>query len=230
LHDLIEGRLPIVVLAGWLLIRLRRSGPGTLDGAAVWAIAAGVVALPCVFPGPLPRYMMLSLPLLCVLAGLQLESLDARRRAALLAVAVALLALGWSRPSWHSRDGHHLDDSLAYRALLRTQVDGVRAAHARGHTILAAFPFYDALLAGPHDRFPRAAGPVTVSYPAPEMSDEKLCAHDLLVDADQGEEARGALARLKARGAATLVQTLGEPGWQVRLYRVACAGGGQTMR
>ena len=49
------------------------------------ATALGVLALPLLFPAPLPRYMLPGLPLLCALAALGLDALVVRRRALVLA-------------------------------------------------------------------------------------------------------------------------------------------------
>src|SRR5207248_6763267 len=78
IHQFVEGgRLALLPFAALALRRPQR------DDARL-ATAAGLVALPLLFPAPLPRYMLAGLPWLGALAALGLMPL--RRRLPWLAV------------------------------------------------------------------------------------------------------------------------------------------------
>ena len=141
IHQLVEGGRILLVVLAVVALRVRRLDDARDD--AVWATAAGVLALPLMFPAPLPRYMMPGLPLLCALAAFGLWRLAARPRALVgIAVVVAQVA-GWFGASWHANGGHHLDCNLRYRTLLRTQEAAVRAIAAeRPRAVAAAFPLW----------------------------------------------------------------------------------------
>jgi hypothetical protein len=210
IHQLVEGGRILLVALAVVALRGRR----TVDArdAATWATAAGVLALPLMFPAPLPRYMMAGLPLLCALAALGLERLVPRTRVLVgAAVAVAEVA-GWFGPSWHANGGHHLDCNLRYRTLLHTQQGAVRAVAAeRPRAVAAAFPLYFA--------FADAGVPVVLAGAATPTA--ALCAADLFVDADQSAPVDDARDRVH------LVpwRSFGAPGLSVRVSRIDCAPG-----
>src|SRR5207302_4706579 len=136
----------------------------------------GVVALPLMFPAPLPRYMLPGLPLLCALATFGLWRLAPRPRALLVGALCVSQIAGWLGASWHANGGHHLDCNLRYRTLLATQQEAVRAiAAAQPRAVVAAFPLWFSL---------RDAG-VPVVLAGASTPTSALCAADLFVDADQ---------------------------------------------
>ncbi len=208
IHQLVEGgRILLVALA---VVALRGRRADDAHDAATWATAAGVLALPLMFPAPLPRYMMAGLPLLCALAALGLWRLVPRTRAIVgVAVAVAEVA-GWFGASWHANGGHHLDSNLRYRTLLHTQQGVVRAvAVERPRAVAAAFPLYFA--------FEDAGVPVVLAGAVTPTA--ALCAADYFVDADQSAPVDDARDRVH------LVpwRSFGAPGLSVRVSRIDCA-------
>ena len=210
IHELVEGgRILLVALA---VVALRGRRTVEARDAAVWATAAGVLALPLMFPAPLPRYMLAGLPLLCALAALGLWRLQPRARAIVgAAVAVAEVA-GWFGASWHANGGHHLDCNLRYRTLLHTQQAVVRAVAAeRPRAVAAAFPLYFA--------FADAGVPVVLAGGATPTP--ALCAADFFVDAEQSAPVDDARDRV----ALTPWRTFGAPGLSVRVSRIDCAPG-----
>jgi 4-amino-4-deoxy-L-arabinose transferase-like glycosyltransferase len=208
IHQLVEGgRILLVALA---VVALRARSLDELRDAAVWATAAGVLALPLMFPAPLPRYMLPGLPLLAALAALGAWRLAARPRAFVVgAIAVAQVG-GWFGASWHANGGHHLDCNLRYRTLVATQQAAVRAiVAARPRAVVAAFPMWFAL---------RDAGvPLVPASGATPTAD--LCAAELFVESDQSAPTDDAAARVH------LVpwQTFGAPGLSVKVSRIDCA-------
>ncbi len=210
IHQLVEGgRILLVALA---VIALRGRGAVDDHDAAVWATAAGVVALPLMFPAPLPRYMLPGLPLLCALAALGLTRIALRPRAFVVGALMVAQVAGWFGPSWHANGGHHLDCNLRYRTLLATQQQAVRAVVAeRPQAVVAAFPLWFALAdAGVPTLLAGAATPTA-----------RLCAATFFVDADQSAPLDDARARV------TLApwRSFGAPGLSVRVSRIDCAAG-----
>lgn len=212
IHQLVEGGRILLVALAVVALRARR-GDARADGdAAVWATAAGVLALPLMFPAPLPRYMMPGLPLLCALAALGVARLPSRPRAFVVAAVLVANVAGWLGASWHANGGHHLDCNLRYRTLLRTQLAAVDAIVAeRPRAVAAAFPLWFSL---------RDAG-VTPVLAGGATPTEALCAADFFVDADEEAPTDDAAARV------TLVpwRSFGAPGLSVRVSRIACAAG-----
>ncbi len=204
IHELVEGgRIVLVALA---VIALRGGA-----SAAVWATAAGVLALPLMFPAPLPRYMLPGLPLLCALAALGVTRLRGNRRALAVGATILLQLVGWLGPSWHANGGHHLDCNLRYRRLLAAQraaVAAVAAAHPRA--AVAAFPLWFSL---------RDAGvtPVLADASTPTAA---MCAADFYLDADQSAPADE--PRVRMAPALISWRSFGAPGLSVRVSRVAC--------
>lgn len=144
IHDLWEGGR--FLLLPWALVALRRREP-----ERVWT-AVLVIAFPLLFPAPLPRYMLPTLPLLCALAAVGLDTQPAPRAWAYAAVALVFGATTLRTPSWHTNGGHHLDCNLRYRRLLALQVEATRrlaAEHPRA--VLSTFPIIDLLGAAPAD-------------------------------------------------------------------------------
>jgi hypothetical protein len=208
IHQLVEGgRIFLVALA---VVALRGRRLADDRDAAVWATAAGIVALPLMFPAPLPRYMLPGLPLLCALAAFGLARLAARPRAIVVAALIVAQVAGWFGASWHANGGHHLDCNLRYRTLLGTQRDALAAVAAEHpRAVAAAFPFWFAL---------RDAGlvPVLADASTPTAA---LCAADFFIDADQTAPLDDARARLRL----TPWRSFGAPGLSVRVSRIDCA-------
>lgn len=211
IHQLIEGgRLFLVALA---VVALRGRRLAETRDAAVFATAAGVVALPLMFPAPLPRYMMPGLPLLCALAALGLWRLAPRPRAFVLGALVVAQVAGWFGPSWHVNGGHHLDCNLRYRTLLRSQREALAAVAAEHpRAVVAAFPLVLAL---------RNTGivPLLADSSTPTSA---LCAADFFLDADQSAPVGDTRARLSV----TPWRSFGAPGMSVRVSRIDCAPAG----
>ena len=212
IHQLVEGgRYLLVALA---VIALRGRGAGDARDQAMWATAAGVLALPLMFPAPLPRYMLPGLPLLCALAALAITPAAAERvkggRALVVGLVVAAELVGWFGPSWHANGGHHLDCNLRYRQLLHTQRAVVRAVAAeRPRAVAAAFPMYFA--------FEDAGVPVVLAGAVTPTA--ALCAADYFVDAEQSAPVDDAKDRVHL----TPWRSFGPPGLSVRVSRIDCA-------
>ena len=92
----------------------------------------------------------------------------------------------------------------------------------RPRRVLAAFPMAFAFTLGPEDHFLPAPIPTTVPGDQPLA---ELCAHDLLVDAAQGNSVEPAASRLRQAGALAPLATFGPPRRAVTVYRVACPPG-----
>jgi 4-amino-4-deoxy-L-arabinose transferase-like glycosyltransferase len=233
IHEFIEGgRLPLSMLAALPvvgLLRPRTLGRFGLSPAAlgarqrlgVLAAAAGVLVLPFLFPAPLPRYMLLSLPLLCALSALGLSQLPVRARAAALLFLSAILILGWRGQSWHTNGGHHLDANLAYRRLLTLQTQAARALfqeHPRG--VLATFPMVLVVRAPPDDGFLPAPLPASVVRNDETLA--QLCRSDFLIEDSQGLPVTGAMAVLRQAGALVPWRTFSNGDDIIRVHRVRC--------
>jgi 4-amino-4-deoxy-L-arabinose transferase-like glycosyltransferase len=211
IHQLVEGgRIFLVALA---VVALRGRRRAEDRDAALFATAAGVIALPLMFPAPLPRYMMPGLPLLCALAAVGLWRLGARPRAFVISALLVAQVAGWFGPSWHANGGHHLDCNLRYRTLLRSQLDALAAVAAEHpRAVVTAFPLWFALL---------NAGLVPV-LADPSTPTPALCAADFFLDADQSAPVDDTRARVSL----TPWRSFGAPGISVRVSRIDCAPGG----
>jgi hypothetical protein len=212
IHELVEGGRILLVALAVVALRARRKDPRADSDAALWATAAGVLALPLMFPAPLPRYMMAGLPLLCALAALGAARLQSRPRAFVIAAVIVANVAGWLGASWHANGGHHLDCNLRYRTLLASQQQAVRAIAAEHpRAVAAAFPLWFSL---------RNAGIATVLAGGATPT-AALCGADFFVDADQSAPVDDAAARVH------LVpwRSFGAPGLSVRVSRVDCAAG-----
>jgi len=214
IHQLVEGGRYILVALAVIAL----GGRGTGDGRdqAAWATAAGVLALPFMFPAPLPRYMLPGLPLLCALGALAITPAAAQRvkggRALVVAFVVAAEVIGWFGPSWHANGGHHLDSNLEYRRLLRTQRAVVRAVAAeRPRAVAAAFPLYFL--------FEDAGVPVVLAGAVTPT--DALCGADYFVDADQSAPVDDARDRVHL----TPWRSFGPRGFSVRVSRIDCVAG-----
>jgi hypothetical protein len=227
LHNFVEGgRLPLVALS---VVSLRAALPARRYDVLAVALAAGL--LPLCFAGHPPRYMILSLPPLCVLAARGLAELAPRWRRQVGIAVLAWLTLGLTGGSWHSDSGDHLESNLAYRELIalhRRAAQGLSAAGARA--VLADFPIEDVLRAPPVDGY--LPEPVPVSWANPRRSYDDLCRHDFLVEADGGS-VESAKRLLAARGGLELYRELspksalsvfpwGRIRQQIRIYRIRC--------
>lgn len=231
LHNFIEGgRIILVALAILLLLSTR---PRKVE---VLTTALAVVSLPILFGGGQPRYMLPSLPMLCVLATLGVERLSPRIRLATLIALPALSVLGWFGESWHENHGCHLESNMAYRQLLRVQHEAAQALAAENpHLVLSAFPMISLLRAPPGDG--HLAQPIANRPPRGDESLTELCTFDYVIDSDGGS-VEPALTKLRAAHAITLWRQFGEPGhlvgsrsgtpsWaitdhSIRIYRIAC--------
>ena len=241
LHSFVESGRPLLLLAACpaVLPALRGAEPA---GGRRWEIlmtALGLLVLPLVFSAGLPRYMLLSLPLLCALAGLGLSRLTREQRLGATVLLGAALLLGWHGDSIHENPGYHLERNLDYQPLLRLHQQLARElASQKPRTVLCAFPVTSILTAPPDDGYLQA--PLPARYALPEEPLTTLCQADFLVEADGGS-LEAVKARLAAVGALTLWKTLGEPEGEVgarrftprwaridhriRIYKVACPAG-----
>lgn len=207
IHQFVEGgRIALVPFAVMALRRPLR------DDARV-ATAVGLLALPLLFPAPLPRYMLAGLPWLCALAALGLA--PSPRRTLWVPLLVAKQLVGWIGPSWHANGGHHLDCNLQYRRVLAAQRAAVAAVVAEEpRAVAAAFPLFFAFLDLP------APPPVVLADPSTPTA--ALCSAAFFADADQSapvDEPRQRLA-----GALTPWRRFGAPGYGVTVSRIDCAG------
>jgi hypothetical protein len=219
-HDLVEGGriflVPFAAVAVWRGWRDRNAG--------VLATAVGVLALPFLFPAPLPRYMLPSLPLLCALAAMGIDRLRPWLHATTAAAWAALLlahTLGWLGSSWHSNGGHHRDADLSYRRLVAVQTGAARAvAEARPRCALATFSMFFVLSGPREDGYPNPSVPTVLAGDALPL--EELCKCDIAVEATQGVPLDAALDRLRRAGALSPWRDLGPEEDRIRLFRVAC--------
>lgn len=235
LHTFVTGgRLFLVlaalpaVLSAW---RDRdREHPGR-DPLLITALA--VCLLPLLFPTPLPRYQLPSLPLLCALSALGLSRLPGLWRLPAVAAVLALLVAGM-HGLWFRRDNAHQEVSLAYREQLRSYQEATQwlaAAQPRG--VIAGFPMTSMLTAPPEDGF--LSRPVPLVAATADLA--TLCRADFLVEA-QDDTVAPVIRRLGACGALRLAVQLASPTpvfdptrWQpldaerdraIRIYHVAC--------
>lgn len=248
LHGLVEsGRLPLVLLAGVAAAAALRPGVVAAASApsllarqrATLALASGVLLLPFCFPGSPVRYMLPSLPLLCVLGAAGLETLWTRgqRRLGLLAAAAVALALCTASfgESWHGNYGHHLEGNLAYRQLLQVHQQAAQViAQSGARAVLADFPMRNAISETGGYGYLKEPLPSTPPTGAETLAE--LCRHDLLVLAEGGgdglESARRRLSQLGALSVrARVPATIGSAAWlpafartdqSVILYQIRC--------
>lgn len=238
LHSFVESGRPLLVLAACpaVLAALRKGQQAAARRGEVLMTALAVVVLPLIFSAGLPRYMLLSLPLLCVLSALGLQQLGREQRIGATVLLSAVLLLGWHGDSIHENGGHHLERNQDYQALLKLQIQAARelqAAHPR--LILSAFPMTLILTSPPGDGY--LPVPMSARSPRGDETLSELCQFDYLVEADGGSIA-ASKDRLLAAGALTLWKQIGEgselvgarsttPAWartdhRIRIYRVSC--------
>jgi hypothetical protein len=218
-HSFVEGGRLLLTILAVPVVRAawrRRDEP---QARALVATAAVVVWLPLAFPAGLPRYMIVSLPMHCVLAALGLVSLvHARQTIVTLALAAALVALWWA-PTLDSRSEWHLESNLRYRALLADERAAVaELADRSAHKVSAPFPFFVALPSDPAEGWTHAPIPAVATHS--DASVAELCAADWLVVTGE-ESSRAALATLGDR--ARLHRRWQSFGAGVALYRVSCS-------
>jgi hypothetical protein len=238
LHSFVESGRPLLLAAACPAVLPALRGGAEADGRR-WEVlmtALGVLVLPLVFSAGLPRYMLLSLPLLCALGGLGLQRLTREQRLGATVLLGAALLLGWHGDSFHDNSGYHLERNLEYKALLRLHQQLARElATQRPSMVLAAFPATAILTAPPTDGYLQA--PIPARFPLPGETLATLCQSDFLVEADGGS-VETAKAQLAAVGALTPWKVLGEsdepvgsrrftPRWarvdhRLRIYKVAC--------
>lgn len=238
LHSFVESGRPLLLLAACpAVLPALRGGDGA--GGRRWEIlmtGLGVLVLPIVFSAGLPRYMLLSLPLVCALAGLGLDRLTREQRLGATVLLGAALLLGWHGDSIHENPGYHLERNLDYQPLLRLHQQLARELAAqKPRAVLCAFPVTAILTAPPADGYLQA--PLPARYALADEPLGTLCQADFLVEADGGS-LDAVKARLAAAGALTLWKTLGEPEGEVgarrftprwaridhriRIYKIAC--------
>lgn len=230
LHNFIEGgRLPLWLLAG---LALRAAWRMRQVPVLIVGLAAGL--LPLCFAGHPPRYMILSLPPLCVLAARGLTELPVRRQTASTILLFAWLGLGLRGGHWHSDSGDHLEANLAYRELIALHRDAARVlAAAQARAVLSDFPMEDVLRAPPAVGYLPAQVPV--SWANPRLDYPALCRHDFLIEADGGS-VDAAKRLLAPRGALSLYKELrptpphgilpalpwGRINQRIAIYRIRC--------
>lgn len=227
LHNFVEGgRFPLVVLAG---LALRAAWRTRRDDILLVGVAVGL--LPLCFAGHPPRYMLLSLPPLCVLAALGLAELRVQPRRLAMVTVLVWLGQGFTGGSWHGDSGDHLESNLAYRELIALHRDAAYVvADARPRSVLADFPMLDVLRAPPAIGYLPA--PIPVTWASSPRSYEALCQHDFLLEADGGS-VEAAKQQLQPRGALELFRELklptqstvlpwGQIDQRIRIYRIRC--------
>lgn len=223
-HNFVDGgRVALVLLAAlpvWEVLRQVRPQPGRqperfpvkgpgLERDAILYTALAAVVLPLFFPAPLPRYMVLSLPLFAALSALGLERLPVSGWRPLAAtLLIGFLGLG-AGGRWGKRDIAHLEASLAYRTLIGLHQQAARElAAAAPHSVISAFPLFPVLSAPPEDGYLPA--PLPVKTPEQAAGLKALCESDFIVEA-QDSSVQPALAELRRVGALTLWRQLGPP-------------------
>jgi len=229
LHNWLEGGRILLWPCAALAIRAalfharqgQRPAPAeALDAVAVVATLAGVLALPILFPGALPRYPLPALPMLCALSAAGVMTL-ARHRTAVSLGLCTLLVLLWWEPSVHGNPGGHMDGNLSYRkALLAEQQASQALAAAHPKSVLAHFPMYTVITAPPEDGFLPA--PLQARIPDARTPLSELCRSDFLVESRHGESLAGTVTRLSQANALSLWQTFGSGDWTIAIYRIHC--------
>jgi hypothetical protein len=190
------------------------------------------------FPTPLPRYMLPSLPLLCALAALGVRELDSPARQAVAACATIGLLLFGMQGAWFMRDVPHMEVSMAYRRMLAWQKQAAElVAGLAPRGVVTTFPMAIVLTAPPEDGFLSAPVPVLVANRP--LSLAELCKNDLLVEA-QDDAVAPAIAELRKKGALSFLLQVGpqtprgdvdppeplHPAYDaaIRIYRIHCDG------
>lgn len=142
LHNFVEGRRFALSLCALAYLFAMRMPLGSEQKIRVIATAVLWMALPFCFPGHLVRYLLPSLPALCVLAALGVSLLPIPRRAGLATLLVFVLVSGFRGDSFHENPPFELEGNLSYRLLLQEQVAVVRRVAASGSKlVIADFPF-----------------------------------------------------------------------------------------
>jgi hypothetical protein len=193
------------------------------------------VALPVCFPAGLPRYMVASLPALCVVAALGIEQLAQVKRTAASTLVLGSLIGMWHGDSWHSNQAHHLESNLDYRQLLWAHAEAATRLSAAGaRNVLAEFPLLHLLTAQP------AGGYLQSPIPAQPFwllrTPQEVCQYDYVVTTYYSDNK--AFTQALALGYVTPWQNVGEteltvgrrpltPSWaredlSVHIYRVDC--------
>ncbi len=208
-HALVDGGRVVLVLAAALAVVPACTSAarvtGRLAALEIRATAVAVLVMPLAFPGPLPRYMLPTLPLLCALAAAGLQRLRGRLRPAAAAAVLLLLIAGW-QGRWSPRDIAHLEVSLAYRSLLTLHQQAARALQAEHpRAVFADFPFITAATAPPADGYLAEPLPARLELAA---SPQALCRYDFVVQAQSGQ-VPDALRELQRLNAVTLWRELG---------------------
>ena len=202
IHDLWEGGR--FLLLPWAVVALRDRATDRV------ATAALVLAFPLLFPTPLPRYMLPTLPLLCALAAVGLDTQRTLRAGLYVVVALAFGAATLRTPSWHTNGGHHLDCNLRYRRLLALLVEAARRLATQGpHAVLATFPIIDLISAPPPD------GALVTPLAVVDAEGPTPCAPAWLVSSSTGNPA-------VANGTATPWLRLTDADFFVDVSRLSC--------
>lgn len=223
LHNLLEGGRLLLVSLSVLALRAARAPQPVRE---LRATAVAVLALPLLFPAVLPRYMLLSLPLLCVFAAFGMETLAPLRRVALGLFYLCVLLPTMRAWPLHGQGGYHMDGTLVYRDLQRTQLQAITALAAerqkgQGTAVLAHFPLFELLHSGPLDGVPQ--GPVEPTTLAePTLPLETLCRHRFLVDARVGVSVDGVRLQLEARKALRPWAHFGSKETEITIYEIRC--------
>lgn len=235
LHNVVTGGRLFLLLAALpaLLGAWRARDPHQPAQSPVLATALAFGLLPFLFPTPLPRYQLPSLPLLCALAALGLFQVPRLFRVPATAAVLALLVAGMNG-LWFRQDNAHQEVSMAYRGQLRVYRQATQwlaAAHPRG--VIAGFPMTSMLTAPPEDGF--LTQPVPLVAVSADLA--TLCRADFVVEA-QDDTVGPVITRLGRCGALQLAVQLGpqtpvrvpgswqllDPEWDraIRIYRVSC--------
>ena len=223
-HNFVDGgRVALVLLSAlpvWGVLRRVRPQAGRQPGRIaangqclgrdeILYTSLAAVVLPLFFPAPLPRYMVLSLPLFAALAALGIERLPIPGWRPLAAtLLIGFLGLG-AGGRWGKRDIAHLEASLAYRTLIGLHQQAARElAAAAPRSVISAFPLFPVLSAPPEDGYLPA--PLAVKTPEQAAGLKALCESDFIVEA-QDSSVEPALEALRRVGALTLWRQLGPP-------------------
>jgi hypothetical protein len=166
--------------------------------------------------------MLLSLPLLCALAAIYLDTLSFLRRVGLAIFYFCISMIGLRSWPAHGDGGYHLDSTLVYRQVQRIELqaaNAIAAAHPQG--VLAHFPFFELLHSDQHDGFP--LGPVSpITLANPELPLEVLCRHRFLVEARPGISVEEVRSRLAEKKALRTWAHFGNKANEVTIYEIAC--------
>lgn len=152
------------------------------------------------------------------------------RRIAVGLFCLCILLLGMRAWPWHGEGGYHLDSSLVYRDMQRTQLQAITALATRqqeerqrgqGTPVLAHFPLFELLHSSPVDGFPQ--GPVEPTTLAePTLPLETLCRHRFLVDTKVGVSVDEVRRQLEARNALRPWAHFGSKQTEITIYEIHC--------